>query len=674
MKILMNAIVILTIMAILSGPVLALDNGSVNPVTYYDPSTKQTTNYFPLGWYSWLITPSELIELKNLTGCNTVHFSDVNLVSSYDALVQLLDVAYSNGMKVTIAIQRELFQPSLYPYTLIQEKIDSLKNHPAILGWQLGDENNLYSFLTAEAVTNCAAAVHQADPNRQVWQVFGGSYTSDQLSYTTGTNIVSTDKYEYTDGKAEFYNAAEHLNAMQTSVQTAQSQNQGYVNVAQGVGASAGDLEYFRFPTAAEYRYEVYSSIASAGARGIFNWTYVTEGYGWYNDYSEFTDFCTDVVKPVFQEVTTMQHALETGYEVGNVTMSWNETWLEKLSWNNEFDRLSQLLVYDDEQDKYFLIVVNNSTDSRNMQATISGLPKELASLNVTSVNGESLTLTDLGGGSYQLNDSLNHHEADVYVFQADPKVDTAVHYTFKETAPGTWEVLVDVTGDDTAGLSAYEIWVDGVDPSLVSFEENTLATVVGENYTPAGFLSGTLVQGEVGGSFNAGNYQGCGDAAILGIGMEEVYEEGSLPGITPLVDLDVPALLGILNTPTGLGEENFRAIVAALLNAAGDGFLDEVIPTYEVIPLEWLFGDANHDGVVSAADYSSVQANFGNIGDFILGDANGDGVVSAADYSCIQANFGSVAGATVTPEPITIGLLSIGGLLGLLRKRNTLN
>ena len=56
--------------------------------------------------------------------------------------------------------------------------------------------------------------------------------------------------------------------------------------------------------------------------------------------------------------------------------------------------------------------------------------------------------------------------------------------------------------------------------------------------------------------------------------------------------------------------------------------------------------GDANNDGVVSAGDYASVQANFGNTcpinNSFCPGDANKDGIVSAADQSAVQANFGN--------------------------------
>ena len=97
----------------------------------------------------------------------------------------------------------------------------------------------------------------------------------------------------------------------------------------------------------------------------------------------------------------------------------------------------------------------------------------------------------------------------------------------------------------------------------------------------------------------------------------------------------------------------------------------DQLDVRFSLTP-DYIDGDANCDGVVSAGDYASVQANFGNTGDpHILGDANGDGVVSAGDYSSVQANFGNTAGAQseLVPEPATMGLLALSGL-ALIRKR----
>ncbi len=92
----------------------------------------------------------------------------------------------------------------------------------------------------------------------------------------------------------------------------------------------------------------------------------------------------------------------------------------------------------------------------------------------------------------------------------------------------------------------------------------------------------------------------------------------------------------------------------------------------YEVAGGELLDGDANRDGVVSAGDYASVQANFGSTGDpGILGDANGDGVVSAGDYASVQANFGNTAPtASTVPEPLTISLFTISSLVLLKRRK----
>ena len=81
--------------------------------------------------------------------------------------------------------------------------------------------------------------------------------------------------------------------------------------------------------------------------------------------------------------------------------------------------------------------------------------------------------------------------------------------------------------------------------------------------------------------------------------------------------------------------------------------------------------GDANHDYMVSADDFASIQAHFGETGDLgILGDANIDGVVSADDYGAVIIVLGGDDNVVYTPEPATLGLLAIGGL-AMLRRRS---
>ncbi len=156
-----------------------------------------------------------------------------------------------------------------------------------------------------------------------------------------------------------------------------------------------------------------------------------------------------------------------------------------------------------------------------------------------------------------------------------------AVHYSFDETAPGTWEVSATVTGADTSGLSAYSVWVYS-NPAGVSYVQNTLSSITA-GFQPIGFVS-VPVQGDVGGNFNAGNFQGFGLASIPGIGMiDPLIVPHPFGG--PIVNLGVPALLGTLTTPTGLGVLDLDATSAGALNLANDGFTD-VTTTHEVNPI----------------------------------------------------------------------------------------
>ena len=51
-------------------------------------------------------------------------------------------------------------------------------------------------------------------------------------------------------------------------------------------------------------------------------------------------------------------------------------------------------------------------------------------------------------------------------------------------------------------------------------------------------------------------------------------------------------------------------------------------------------------------------------------GDSNLDGVINATDLAILAANFGYVAPTGVVPKPVTVSLLSLGGLALLKRKK----
>jgi fibronectin-binding autotransporter adhesin len=108
------------------------------------------------------------------------------------------------------------------------------------------------------------------------------------------------------------------------------------------------------------------------------------------------------------------------------------------------------------------------------------------------------------------------------------------------------------------------------------------------------------------------------------------------------------------------------------------------------------LYGDANLDGVVNGTDFGILAAHFGDqVTAWDEGDFNYDGVVNGSDFGALAANFGQQANGTAVdlpasdyaaldafaaanglmadvPEPATAGLLAIGalGILGRRRRR----
>jgi len=107
------------------------------------------------------------------------------------------------------------------------------------------------------------------------------------------------------------------------------------------------------------------------------------------------------------------------------------------------------------------------------------------------------------------------------------------------------------------------------------------------------------------------------------------------------------------------------------------DTYVDDILITWSP---PGIFGDANGDELVDSADLAVWQQHYDPLGvnenTFAMGDWNCDGLIDSADLALWQQNYdpigGAGMGASHTPEPATLFVMTAAGLPLLLRRKRS--
>ena len=229
---------------------------SIKPVQAWNPVKETFSPFFPIGWYSF--GPSARIEKIAENGANTALYAGLGTKDWHQSdTLKRLDVAHKLGIKVILG------KPETYG--VISEYVKTFNNHPAMLGWQLGDE---FSEDVAPRINDTVALLKKLGSMHPTWQVHPHTWSHATVrKLMARTDVCTYDGYTYLENLGEFHthSSARVLAWQQAKADLIQAEGwSGNVNVTQAVGCQCGTAK-FRFPTAREYRWNVFFAITTAG-------------------------------------------------------------------------------------------------------------------------------------------------------------------------------------------------------------------------------------------------------------------------------------------------------------------------------------------------------------------------------------------------------------------------
>ncbi|MCE5340886.1 MAG: hypothetical protein LLF92_07130 [Planctomycetaceae bacterium] len=286
------------------------------------------------------------------------------------------------------------------------------------LGYTVGDELlDSASVPTVEQQQWIADQAHSWKPKTMVFQNWETTQAeADYNDRLTTVDTVCYDRYPiaYSTPVMNYSTLTSLISQVNEHKQnsTISQMLRGLLLCSQAVGndfSYGGQTNYYRYPTLNEQRYITWSSVASNYMRGMYYFEYNDLA----NQSTAYQNFLTNVMGPLMQELRLLENGLETGYDVGTVTTTYDANlWSGKT-----VKQVGKLLVKD--ETGYYLILANNMSSSATVNVSISNLPVALNSLTATLVNEtgtgkDTRTLTQVSG-TYTMSIPMTSLDVDIY-------------------------------------------------------------------------------------------------------------------------------------------------------------------------------------------------------------------------------------------------------------------
>jgi hypothetical protein len=320
------------------------------------------------------------------------------------------------------------------------------------------------------------------------------------------------------------------------------------------------------------------------------------------------------------------------------------------------------------------------------LSTTSGNVNNNFVGMKVTSVVSTGGAIINANGGDININSALTHNSS---LSGADGGL----------TVTGTGTVQLGTPGSHSP-INTYTGATKVTGGTLIASTAGSLPT----NTAVAISSTGTLQLGAGTGQTTLSSL------SITGSGVFDITNNHAI--INYGSSDPVSSILGYLRTGYNNGAWNGPGIISSTARTPTGGFQYGVgwadgndgvhvvagLSSGEIELKYTLVGDANLDGTVNGSDFSILAANFGlgvtnwDQGNFLYGSS-----VNGSDFSALAANFGQgdsgadtsitpadiqaldsfavanglpVPTITAVPEPASIGLLALGGIVALRRRR----